>query len=113
LPCNIYKQIDISSRKKIIIDFLSKYIYLGIYHLEEIKMISTAKIFINGRSQAVRLPKEYRFETKEVYINKIDGIVMIIPKEKRMEILEKSLEKFTDDYMNVRNQPENQLRENV
>lgn len=76
-------------------------------------MISTAKIFINGRSQAVRLPKEYRFETKEVYINKIDGIVMIIPKEKRMEILEKSLEKFTDDYMNVRNQPENQLRENV
>ncbi len=76
-------------------------------------MISTAKIFINGRSQAVRLPKEYRFETKEVYINKIDGIVMIIPKEKRMEILEKSLEKFTDDYMNVRNQPENQLRENI
>ncbi|HNZ26606.1 MAG TPA: type II toxin-antitoxin system VapB family antitoxin [Spirochaetota bacterium] len=75
--------------------------------------MSTAKIFINGRSQAVRLPKEYRFETKEVYINKIDGIVMIIPKEKRMEILEKSLEKFTDDYMNVRNQPENQLRENI
>ena len=30
----------------------------------------TAKIFMNGRSQAVRLPKEYRFDTDEVYITK-------------------------------------------
>lgn len=33
-------------------------------------MSRTAKIFINGRSQAVRLPVEYRFECKEVYIRK-------------------------------------------
>ncbi len=37
-------------------------------------MINTAKIFINGRSQAIRLPKEYRFKGNEVYINKIDDI---------------------------------------
>lgn len=33
-------------------------------------MSQTAKIFINGRSQAVRLPAEYRFDTKEVFIRK-------------------------------------------
>ena len=33
-------------------------------------MKQTAKIFMNGRSQAVRIPKEFRFETDEVYISK-------------------------------------------
>ncbi|HFQ93553.1 MAG TPA: antitoxin [Anaerolineae bacterium] len=32
--------------------------------------VKTAKLFINGRSQAVRLPKEFRFEGSEVYIRK-------------------------------------------
>ena len=31
-------------------------------------MIQTAKVFTNGRSQAVRLPASYRFDTKEVFI---------------------------------------------
>ena len=76
-------------------------------------MITTAKIFTNGRSQAIRLPKEYRFDESEVYINKIDEIVILIPKHKKMEILQKSLEKFTSDYMNTRNQPKDQIRENL
>jgi len=33
-------------------------------------MLATAKIFTNGRSQAVRLPAQFRFEEKEVYIRK-------------------------------------------
>lgn len=33
-------------------------------------MIKTAKLFRNGRSQAVRLPAEYRFEGSEVYIRR-------------------------------------------
>lgn len=33
-------------------------------------MNQTAKIFTNGRSQAVRLPAAYRFDTKEVFIRK-------------------------------------------
>lgn len=33
-------------------------------------MSQTAKVFINGRSQAVRLPAEYRFDTKEVFIHR-------------------------------------------
>ena len=36
-----------------------------------------AKIFMNGRSQAVRLPKEYRFDTDEVYITKQGSSVII------------------------------------
>ena len=31
-----------------------------------------AKVFTNGRSQAVRIPKEYRFDVDELYINKRD-----------------------------------------
>jgi antitoxin VapB len=36
-----------------------------------------AKIFMNGRSQAVRLPKEFRFETDEVYITKRGSSIII------------------------------------
>ena len=34
--------------------------------------MDTAKIFVNGRSQAVRLPKEYRFDESDVFIKKIN-----------------------------------------
>ncbi len=76
-------------------------------------MITTAKIFTNGRSQAIRLPKEYRFKDNEVYINKIDDIIIIIPKEKKKEILLKSLDKFTDDFMNDRDELKNQNRKKI
>lgn len=42
----------------------------------------TAKLFENGRSQAVRLPKEYRFQGDEVEVNKIGDDVLFMPKEK-------------------------------
>ena len=41
----------------------------------------TAKLFENGRSQAVRLPKECRFSGDEVAINKVGDIVILMPKE--------------------------------
>ncbi|RQD56039.1 MAG: AbrB/MazE/SpoVT family DNA-binding domain-containing protein, partial [Desulfonatronovibrio sp. MSAO_Bac4] len=44
--------------------------------------MDTAKLFFNGRSQAVRLPKAYRFEGKEVYIKKVSQGILIIPKDK-------------------------------
>ena len=43
----------------------------------------TAKLFENGRSQAVRLPKEYRFNGDEVAINKVGDIVILMPKENK------------------------------
>ena len=74
--------------------------------------MNTAKIFTNGRSQAIRLPKEYRFKDDEVYINKIDDIVVIMPKNKKMSSLMNVINKFTDDFMDERNQPAVQAREN-
>ena len=59
----------------------------------------TAKIFENGRSQAVRLPKEYRFEQDEVSINKIGSIVLLMPKNEPMEGFLKGLNMFTGDFM--------------
>ncbi len=42
-----------------------------------------AKLFMNGRSQAVRLPKEFRFEGDEVRIRKVGDAVILEPVEKR------------------------------
>jgi antitoxin VapB len=44
-------------------------------------METTAKLFINGRSQAVRLPKEFRFKGKEVKIRKEGRKVILEPSE--------------------------------
>jgi antitoxin VapB len=45
--------------------------------------METAKLFRTGGSQAVRLPKEYRFEGTEVFIRKEGKAVIIEPKSKR------------------------------
>ena len=66
--------------------------------------MDTAKVFINGRSQAIRLPKEYRFKDKDVYIKKIGDIVILIPKRSSWNVLLKSLDEFSDDFMEERGQ---------
>jgi antitoxin VapB len=43
-------------------------------------MQKTAKIFMNNRSQAVRLPKEFQFATKEVFIRKVGDEVILSPR---------------------------------
>ena len=73
----------------------------------------TARIFINGRSQAVRLPKEFRFSGDEVYVNKVQGIVMLIPKDDPWRPLIDSLEHFTEDFMEAREEPALQKREDL
>lgn len=72
----------------------------------------TAKLFENGRSQAVRLPKEYRFNGDEVAINKVGDIVILMPKENKWSAFLNSLELFSDDFMSDgRKQPAVQERE--
>lgn len=61
--------------------------------------MTTAKIFETGRSQAVRLPKEFRFQEDEVFISKIGEIVMLMPKELKWDGFLKSLDMFSDDFM--------------
>lgn len=59
----------------------------------------TAKIFENGRSQAVRLPKEFRFDTDEVAVNRIGDIVLLMPKTEGWNAFMKAIDLFSDDFM--------------
>jgi antitoxin VapB len=74
--------------------------------------MQTAKIFINGRSQAVRLPKNCRFSGNDVFVKKIGKIVVLIPKDDPWSSLVNSLDQFTDDFMDDREQPIQDSREN-
>ena len=67
----------------------------------------TAKIFKNGRSQAVRLPKECRFNTEEVAVNRVGDIVMLIPMDNKWDNFILAIDMFTEDFME--NGRENQL----
>ena len=65
--------------------------------------METAKIFSNGRSQAVRLPKAYRFKGKEVYIKKEGEKVILSPKPESWRGFFMSGEKADSDFMTKRN----------
>ena len=74
----------------------------------------TAKLFENGRSQAVRLPKECRFSGEEVMVNKIGELVILMPKGNQWEGVVNSLNLFSDDFMDSgREQPELQERDSL
>lgn len=74
--------------------------------------MTIGKVFMTGRSQAVRLPKEYRFDDDEVILNKLGDVLIIIPKNKAKDIFLSGLDEFTDDFMaEGRNQPSMQERE--
>jgi antitoxin VapB len=67
--------------------------------------METAKLFMNGRSQAVRLPKNFRFEGEEVFVKKVGNAVMLLPRQDSWQTLYDSLESFSDDFMEDREQP--------
>ena len=73
--------------------------------------MDTARIFQNGRSQAVRLPKEYRMKGRDVYVRKLGNLVVLFPKTAPWRSLVKSLDQFSDDFMERREQPPVQIRE--
>ncbi len=73
--------------------------------------MKTAKLFRNGQSQAVRLPKEFRFKDNHVFIKKSGNIVMLIPAKNSWDSLLNSLNKFSNDFMAGRKQPKTQVRE--
>lgn len=71
-----------------------------------------AKIFQNGMSQAVRLPKALRVSSKEVYIKKArDGLsLVLVPKTISVKEFFDSPEKCTEDFLVERNQSAPQER---
>jgi antitoxin VapB len=73
--------------------------------------MQTTKVFKNGHSQAVRIPKEYQVEEDELVINKIGNTLVLFPKNDAWELFKKSLTEFSDDFFaEGRNQPEMQKR---
>ena len=60
--------------------------------------MTTAKLFQNGRSQAVRLPKEFRFSGSEVIVQRYGNGILLLPKEKNFESLFEACGKFSDDF---------------
>ncbi len=59
--------------------------------------METAKIFENGRSQAVRLPKRFRFDVKEVVIQQLGDAILLVPKESLWCTFMDGLNSFTKD----------------
>lgn len=75
-------------------------------YLTWVPRVKTAKLFKNGDSQAVRLPKEFRFEGTEVLIKRVGDAVVLLPMSKSWDTLVASLAKFPRDFMATRDQPE-------
>ena len=76
-------------------------VYIVIYIIRKRKVIDmmTAKVFKNGRSQAIRLPKECRFSSDEVVVNKIGDVVILLPKENKWDSFMRAVDMFSDDFM--------------
>ena len=76
-------------------------------------MTQFAKIFMSGRSQAVRLPKDLRFEGKEVIARRFGNGVLLLPVERPWDIMREALEEFDADFQMEREQPAAQDRESM
>lgn len=75
--------------------------------------IKTAKLFWNGRAQAVRLPKEFRFEGDEVLIRRVGAAVILEPVSQDWAWLDAIQGAFTEDFLADRQQPNHQEREGL
>jgi antitoxin VapB len=86
---------------------------IDIYHLDERKTMDTARIFQSGRSQAVRLPKEYRFAGTEVKVKHVGNAVLLMPSDQPWGILPTALSLFEPGFKLERSQPDEQVRETL
>ncbi len=75
--------------------------------------MKVAKLFQNGQSQAVRLPKEFRFDGKEVYVTRLGSAVVLLPTVNTWDSLFEACDRFTDDFMGSRDQLPVQNREAI
>src|SRR5450759_2965672 len=79
-------------------------------HRVKANIMKTAKLFRNGRSQAVRLPREFRFDGDHVFLKKVGTGVLLLPAERAWDSLVHSLSQFSEDFMAEREQPPQQRR---
>jgi antitoxin VapB len=74
-------------------------------------MNKTAKIFQNGRSQAVRLPAEFRFSTHEVFIERHGDAIVLRPKPDNWDDFFSQPSKVPSDFLSDRNDVPPETRE--
>ncbi len=72
-----------------------------------------ARLFKNGQSQAVRLPKHLRFEGTEVFARKLGTAVILLPVNDPWGSLRQALGGFSDDFLSERAEPAVQEREGL
>lgn len=72
-----------------------------------------AKIFQSGRSQAVRLPKAFRFSGQEVAIKHFGNGVLLLPVNDPWQIMQEALSEFEPDFRLEREEQTEQSREDL
>ena len=72
---------------------------------------TAAKLFMSGRSQAVRLPKSLRFEGDEVIARRFGNGVLLLPVAAPWQLMQEALSEFEPGFELQREQPEQQVRE--
>ena len=75
--------------------------------------MDTARLFQSGRSQAVRLPKAYRFAGTEVVVKHFGNGVLLLPLDDPWQTLEAGLAAFEPGFSLIREQPEVQPRAGI
>ena len=75
--------------------------------------MDTARLFQSGRSQAVRLPKAYRFQGSEVAVKHFGNGVLLLPIDDPWQTMEAGLDAFEPGFVLERDQPEQQQREAI
>jgi antitoxin VapB len=75
--------------------------------------MKTVQVLQNGQGQVIYLPDEFHFEGNQVYIKKIGNVVVLIPEQNPWQVLFESLNQFTDDYMEDREQLLHEEREDI
>ena len=73
--------------------------------------MDTAKLFQNGKSQAIRLPIAYRLRGTKVYLKRMGNALVVIPEYDSWQPLLESVYLFSEDFMAERVQPPLQARE--
>mgnify|MGYP002630170361 CR=1 FL=1 len=72
--------------------------------------MKTAKVFMNGRSQAIRLPREFRVSGTEVSLERVPEGILIMERDP-WEICREACQELPDDFMKERDQPPAQKRD--
>jgi len=75
--------------------------------------MDTARLFQSGRSQAVRLPKEYRFVGTEVVVKHFGNGVLLLPVDEPWQMLAAGLATFEPGFVLTREQPDDQVRTEI